>query len=85
MPEPTSVPPTAVGPLLPSQRRHMETRKGELEASYARLSRQVAALDTDIGRELDSERKLTLEERRADLSAKRDGLVEELELSLIHI
>ena len=78
MPEPTPVPPTAVGPLLPGQRRHMETRKGEIEASYARLSRQVAALDTDISRELDSERKLTLEERRAELSAKREDLVEEL-------
>jgi hypothetical protein len=64
---------------LPSQRRHLETRKGEIEASYAKLSRRVAALDTDISRELDSERKLTLEERRAELSAKRDSLVEELE------
>ena len=39
----------------------------------------MSAFDTDIGRELNSERKLTLEERRATLSAKRDRLVEELE------
>lgn len=73
------VPPAVAGPLFPSQRRHLETRKGELESSYGALSRRMSALDTDIGRELDSERKLTLEERRAELSAKRDGLVEELE------
>ena len=53
MPEPTPVPPTAVGPLLPSQRRHLETRKGELEASLCQAQSPVAALDTDIGRELE--------------------------------
>ncbi len=65
--------------LLPSQRRHLETRKSEIEASYATLSRRMVALDTDFSRELDSERKLTLEERRAELSAERDRQVEELE------
>lgn len=65
--------------LLPSQRRHLETKKRELEGSYAVQSRKLAALDTDIGREIDSERKLVLEERRAELSAERDRTVQALE------
>ena len=39
--------------LLPSQRRHLETRKSEIEASYATLSRRMVALDTDFSRELE--------------------------------
>ena len=76
---PAVVPPPVTVQLLPSQRRHLETRKGEIETSYARLSRRILALDADIGRELDFERKLTLEERRAELSAERERLVKELE------
>ncbi|QLQ08085.1 MAG: hypothetical protein HZY76_20195 [Anaerolineae bacterium] len=50
----------------------------ELQNRYETLSKRIAALDTDIGRELDSERKLVLQERRSDLAAERDQVMAEL-------
>lgn len=76
MPEPTA---SVTPPLLPSERRHLETQRRELEEHYETLTRRLAALDTDIGRELDSERRLVLEDRRAELSAKRDENADRLE------
>lgn len=65
--------------------RHMKTQVREFEERYARLSRRIEALDTDIGRELDSEHKLVLTERREDLYEEREQLVAriaELEVQL---
>ena len=42
------------------------------------LSKRIDALDTDIGRELNSERKLVLEERRADLESERNQVADQL-------
>jgi hypothetical protein len=65
--------------LLPGQRRHLEVQRSELEQRYAMLSRRIEALSTDIGRELDTERRLVLEERRQDLTAQRDQLSADLQ------
>jgi CHAT domain-containing protein len=54
--------------------KHLKTQLDELQRQYDNLTSRIAALDTDLGRELDSERKLVLEERRADLAAKRDTI-----------
>ena len=71
-------PASAASDLSPSQRRHLETQLVELEKRRVTLSKRIDALDTDIGRELDSERKLVLEERRADLESERDQVAAQL-------
>ena len=58
--------------------QHLRTLRGELLRRYDTLTKRIDALDTDIGRELDSERELVLQERRADLAAERDQVLEEL-------
>ena len=69
----------SVGGLIsPVQTRHLETQSTELQRRYNTLTKRIAALDTDIGRELDSERKLVLQERRSDLAAERDQVQDEL-------
>ena len=65
-------------PLTPAQRKHLETERDELQKRYQTLTRRIEALDTDIGRELDSERKLVFQERRSDLAADRDQVLSEL-------
>jgi formylglycine-generating enzyme required for sulfatase activity len=55
--------------------QHLKTQQGELQRRYDTLTKRIAALDTDIGRELDSERKLVLQERRADLDAERKQIM----------
>lgn len=46
--------------------KHLRRQLDELQRRYNSPTEHVAALDTDIGRELDSEHKLVLEERRAE-------------------
>jgi hypothetical protein len=58
--------------------QHLRTQQAELQRRYGTLTKRIAALDTDIGRELDSERKLVLQERRADQAAERDQVLNEL-------
>lgn len=58
--------------------QHMRIQRDELQRRFDALTRRIAALDTDIGRELDSERRLALEDRRADLVHERDGVTEEM-------
>lgn len=65
-------------PSSASQMIDLETQYRELERQYQTLTDRIAALDTDIGRELDSERKLVLKERRADLAAERDQVLARL-------
>jgi hypothetical protein len=52
--------------------KHRRTQLDELQRKYDTLTKRIAAVDTDIGRELDSERKLILQERHADLVAERE-------------
>lgn len=59
--------------------RHRAIQLGELRRRYEVLTKRITALDTDIGRELDSERKLVLQERRADLVVERDQNVVEIQ------
>ena len=57
---------------------HLRTQLNDRERQFDTMTRRIAALDTDIGRELDSERKLVLQERRADLAAERDQVIGEI-------
>jgi hypothetical protein len=67
-------------PTIPSAAavRHMRTQLDELQRRFDVLTRRITALDTDIGRELDSERRLALEARRADLALERDAVTGEM-------
>lgn len=58
--------------------KHLRTQLDELQRRYDTLTKRIAALDTDVGRELDSERKLVLQERRGDLVAERDRVLAEI-------
>ena len=73
---------------LSASEMHLKTQVDELRRRYDTLTKRIAALDTDIGRELDSERKLTLSERRADALAERDQIaadVARIEQQLVEI
>jgi hypothetical protein len=59
--------------------QHLKTQQHELRRRYDTLTRRIAALDTDLGRELDSERKLVLAERRVELAAEREQVAQDLE------
>jgi hypothetical protein len=59
----------------------MTTTPVEAQRRYDTLTRRIAALDEDIGRELDSERKLSLEERRAEFVRDRDAVMSELTIA----
>lgn len=59
-------------------KRHLRQQLVELQSRYETLSRRIAALDTDLGRELDSERKLALQQRRQELIAARGQLADEM-------
>jgi hypothetical protein len=75
---PASSPAPVPSPLSPSQRRHLETQLAELEKRRVTLSKGIDALDTDMGRELDSERKLILKARRAELDSERNQVAAQL-------
>ena len=64
--------------LTSSQHRDLEVKREEMRRKYDTLTKRIAALDTDIGRELDSERKLVLQERRIDLATERDQVLADL-------
>ncbi len=56
----------------------MTTTPGEAQRRYDSLTKRIAAVDADISRELDGERRLALEQRRADLERERDGVQSEI-------
>jgi hypothetical protein len=58
--------------LTPGQRRHYQQELRELEGEHKRLTKLVAALDKELGQTLDAERRVVLEERRADRRAQRN-------------
>lgn len=53
-------------------------RRLEAQRRYDQLTARIAALDTDIGRELDSEHKFTMQQARTELAKERDQAVSEL-------
>ncbi len=73
-----SSPAPVASALSPSQRRLLETQLTEFEKRHATLTKRIDALNTDIGRELDSERKLALQERRQELVDERQQVSEQL-------
>lgn len=50
------------------------TTTQEAQARYDALTKRIAAVDTDIARELDSERRMALEQRRSELERERDAI-----------
>jgi len=80
-PLPRQAAPGSPAPLPPSgsaAKRHLQQQLTELQPRYQTLSKRIAALDTDIGRETDSERRLVLQERRQGLAGERDQVAEEM-------
>lgn len=70
---------TAVGGSPSSvHRQHLETQQEELNRRYDQLTERIGALDADLGVETDSERKLTLQERRKRAVAEREEVTEQL-------
>jgi len=68
-------PPVASGPAA---QRHLRQQLAEWQGRYETLSKRIAALDKDLGRTLDSETKVVLEERRQELVAEREQAAEEM-------
>lgn len=65
--------------LTQSQEQHLQTQREELQRSYETLSKRKAALDINIDRELDSERKVVFQERQAEVVTEREKVVAEME------
>lgn len=59
--------------------RHLRTQLNELQRRFDILTKRIAALDTDIGRALQSLDKQVLEERRAELALERDQITAEMD------
>jgi chromosome segregation ATPase len=57
------------------------SERDELSARYEVLCRRINALNTDIGLELDRERRVTLDERRSELEKERDAIGARLALA----
>lgn len=70
-----ATPPAISGP---SAQRHLQQQLVELQSRYETLSKRIAALDKDLGRTLDGEHRLVLEERRQELVTERDQVTEEM-------
>jgi hypothetical protein len=69
---------TAAGGHSDTAARHLRQQLTELQGRYETLSKRVAALDKDLGRTLDSETKLILEERRQELVAERAQVADDM-------
>lgn len=63
------------------ERRHVEIQRQELDRRYNELTKRIAALDTDLEVELDSERKLVLKERRERAVTEREEVIGQLRKS----
>lgn len=72
---------SASPPISPAQgaRRRLEQRRLELQTPLETYNRRVVALAKDLARELDSQRKVILEEQLAEVTAERDKLQTELD------
>lgn len=58
--------------------RHADQIYAEYQSQYQNLTNRIQALDTDLARTLDSEERLVLQERRADLITQRERIAAEL-------
>ena len=76
--DPIDAPRVFTPTLLPSQRKHLNTQRAELDKHYDSLTSQIAALDIDIGQETQGFRKQPLVERRSSLNAERTAIITEL-------
>ncbi|MBN1935996.1 MAG: hypothetical protein JW934_15105 [Anaerolineae bacterium] len=65
--------------LSDSQRRQLEQRLDELHPPLDTYNRRIRALQSDIARELDGERRAVLEERRADVERQRAAAQAEMD------
>ena len=52
-------------------RKRLQTEYGELQRQYDTLTSRIAAVDTDLGRALDGEQRLVLDDRRTELAGRR--------------
>lgn len=57
-----------------TEQRHLQTQLSELTKRYDHLTERIAALDRDISRETDGDRRFTLNTRRQDFVEERDQL-----------
>jgi chromosome segregation ATPase len=57
------------------------SERDELSARYEILCRRINALNTDISLEMDRERRVTLDERRTELTKERDDIGAQLALA----
>lgn len=71
--------PAPAGALTTSQRKRLEDELARLQTQYDTYTRRLAALDTDIGRALGSLEKQVLEERRAEVEAERQQVIEQMQ------
>ena len=78
-PPPSTTPPPPMSAETSASVRHLKTRLGELQRRFDMLTKRIAALDTDIGRTLQSLDKQVLEERQADLVLERDQVTADME------
>lgn len=62
-----------------SRSERLRTELDECKQKYTNLTQHIQRLETDLSREWDGERKLGLEERVAELRAKRDGVSAEID------
>lgn len=66
------------GGVAPAQRQLRQKEAEELQRRFESLTKQITALDIDIGRENDEFRKQPLQDRRAGRTAERASIVEQL-------
>ena len=70
---------TAPVPDVPSYgRQRLSQRRQELQSRWADLTARIAAVQRDLGLEMDGERKYTLQRRLADLQAEREQIEADL-------
>lgn len=65
--------------LTTNQRQRLEDELARMQTQYETYTRRLAALDTDIGRALNSLEKQVLEDRRADLLSERQKIADQMD------
>ena len=68
--QPLKEPPSPVA----GERNRLADKWSELDGRYQQLTRLLGAVDKDLGQTLDSERRLILQEHRAELVSQRDAI-----------
>lgn len=66
--------------LTPSQRQHLEQEYSELQGKYQALTKDISALDTDIGRTPEAFRRQPIEDIRTERVAERDQVASRMAL-----